>query len=134
MCGHTHQGRDSGHRERLLPRPRAGYFPGNIVPWVVQHGAESMSRHARGENGRTAWERRNGRVFKHKCLPFGEVLLSLPAGAASRLEPRWRQGIWLGIATKNGENNIFDTAGGHYVQARSVKRIPREDRDMTAYQ
>ena len=69
-----------------------------------------------------------------ECLPFGEVVLYLPAGAASIFEPRWRQGIWLGIATKNSENKLFDTAGGHYVQARSVKRLPHEDRDRTAFQ
>ena len=98
---------------------------------------------------RTAWRRKfepsrswgrrahrlgaaQGRAFKQECLPFGEVVLYLPAGAALGFEPRWRQGIWLGIATNSGENKIFDTAGGHYAQARSVKRIPREDRDMTA--
>ena len=38
--------------------------PGSLVPWLVQHGAESLSRHARGEDGRIAWERRKGRAFK----------------------------------------------------------------------
>ena len=68
------------------------------------------------------------------CLPFGEMVLYLPAGAESRFEPQWRQGIWIGIATKNGENKLFDIAGGQYAQARSVKRLPHEDRDLTAFQ
>ena len=59
-------------------------FPGSLVPWLLQHSAESLSRHARVEDGRTVWERRNGRAFKQECLPFGEVVLYLPAGAASR--------------------------------------------------
>ena len=50
---------------------RANDFPGGLMPWLAQHAGECITRHRRGADGRTAWERRRGRVFKTPGLPFG---------------------------------------------------------------
>jgi hypothetical protein len=45
------------------------------IPWMVQYAAAIMNRARRGDDGRTAWELRQGRkLFKPLC-PFGEKVL-----------------------------------------------------------
>ena len=64
-------------------------------------------------------------------LPFAEGLLYLPPGATSRLEPRWRSGFWLGVSPRTSEHRLFDTIGGYFTQARSIKRVCPAERDTS---
>ena len=59
----------------------------------------------RGDDGRTAWERRKGRSFKRDLHEFGKQVLYLKPGSAGKdkLDTRWEKGIFLGIREASGE-------------------------------
>jgi hypothetical protein len=64
-----------------------------------------------------------------RLAEFGENVLWLPetwdSGRMEKLEPKFEQGIWLGVCSRTGDA-IIGTAGG-IVRAGTVKRQAIED-------
>ena len=72
---------------------------GNYFPWLVKHASLLINIFRRGEDGRTAWERRKGRAFKRDIHEFGEqVLYPKPgSGGKDKFDARWESGVFLGM-------------------------------------
>ena len=100
----------------------------SVLPWMVRHAGNSISRYLKGADGLTAYRRLKGREFKKEAAEFGEgvwYMRSEMVGKA-KLEPRWEDGIWLGIHDVSGEH-IIGTRDG-CLKAKDMKRKPEEDR------
>ena len=97
------------------------------LPWLVEYAAMSINVGRRGPDGRTAWELRHGRPWKRLMAPFSERVLYLPGGkGASRLEQRYRPGLFMGVLPRSDEVLIATEHG--IVRARSFRRLPPEQR------
>ena len=60
----------------------------------------------KGKDGRTAWDRRFGKEFHGKLLPFGsKVIYRRPKHDAAKFAPRGSEGTMLGTA--NFHNKLF---------------------------
>ena len=93
-----------------------------ILPWLVRHAGSMISRGRRGIDGRTAFELRRGKPYRRKLPPFGEKVMWLKAGKPkSRLEDRWKEGLFLGVQDRSDEV-VVGTRDGVF-KARSVKRL-----------
>ena len=92
-----------------------------ILPWLISYAAAVINRSQIGKDGLTPFRRWRGRDFRRDLPPFGEVVLYLPPGKrASRLEDRWREGIFVGIADRSAEVLVATPEG--VKKARSVRR------------
>ena len=72
----------------------------DVLAWIVLRAARAINWHRAGADGKTAIQRRTGKVFRRAAAPFGQNVLWMPAGkTASRIEAqsRWREGIFWGI-------------------------------------
>jgi len=98
-----------------------------VLPFLVKAAADLLNRAQRGLDGRTAYELRRGKPYRKALPPPGEKVLYLPAGKrVSRLEDRWKPGIYLGIID-NSDELIVGTKEGVF-RARSVKRLTLDER------
>ena len=81
-------------------------LPGNhaLIPWMVSHAAETISRFQVGKDGRTAHERLRGRKFNKVVPEFGERVHYLKPRSVGRnkAESRWGEGIFLGVRRNQG--------------------------------
>ena len=78
----------------------------------------------RGSDGRTAWELRHGKEFKRPVADLFELVLFQPESKqASRITPKFLEGIFLGLVLRS--NDIYvGTTTGDVVVARSFKLLP----------
>ena len=112
----------------------------NQVLRVRQKGAvprlgDALRRQGRfaqvGPDGRTANFRLRGREYRRPLPPFSEVVhFQLAANAASRLQDRWSIGIFSGLVARSSKFWIGTPMG--FVQARSIRRLPLEERSSGA--
>ena len=81
---------------------------------------------SRGDDGRTAWERRKGRSFKRDMHEFGEQVLYLKPGSAGKdkFDARWERGIFLGMKEDSGEWFIGTSSG--VLKVHTIKLIEDE--------
>ena len=104
-----------------------------VLSWLVHHAGVLLSRFQIGVDGNTAYERLKGKSFKKKLVPFGECVHYQPLGNPSghktrlnKLEPQWRDGVFLGIRNLTGEYLIGSSQG--IVRCYSVQRKPSSER------
>ena len=70
-----------------------------IIHWLIHHAAYVLTRVVPGENGLTQYQRMHGRTSMDRIAEFGErVLFFVPAKRRRSLEPKWRNGIFIGRA------------------------------------
>ena len=75
--------------------------------------------------GKTSYERRSGRKFKHKMVPFAEPVFYRRAGdTRTKFEPMWSCGIWLGRHDTSNEHLVGTKFGT--IQARCIRRMPQQ--------
>lgn len=76
------------------------------MPWLVRHVGWLLSRLQVRADGRTAWERRTGKTYKHEILEFGEqcMLKHQPKTKEEKLEPRWEKIVWVGKVDDSDEH------------------------------
>ena len=96
-----------------LERKLGVRFPADhpVLAWVVEAVSDLTTKHLRGHDGRTGYERLFGKAPREEGLELCEsVLWRRPkqAGTNALLEARWEAGIWLGRSW-----------GGHHAPSRS---------------
>ena len=99
------------------------------LPWLIMYAGDLLTWLRIGKDGKTAWTRWKGRPFKKELVEFGEcVLYSRPGSRGKdKLDPRWEEGIWLGVKDSSGETIIGTREG--VVKVRDVKmKARKEDR------
>ena len=106
-------------------------FPGGhpVLPWLVKYSVAMVNRCRRGPEGKAACELRKGRKFARALPHFAEKILFMIPGVtkgAARVEPRWEDGIFLGVSDRSDELYVGTERGTHKV--RTVRR--REVRDV----
>ena len=100
-----------------------------ILAWLAEAVGDMVSKHLRGQDGRTAYERLYGKPPREEGLEFGEVVLwrkPKHAGMNVLLEARWEEGIWLG-RTWGGITHLIGV-GREVKEVRAVQRRPKEER------
>ena len=96
-----------------------------VLAWLVRYAAASINRGRVGPDGKTAYQLRYGKPFRQTLPEFGECVQYLPAGKRqSRLEDRYKKGIFLGVEDGTNEYQIGTDIG--VFPARAVRRY-RED-------
>ena len=68
----------------------------NAIPWLIKHAGASITRYARGHDGRTAYERLKGKKLRRDVREFGENVWYLkpkPKGI-EKIRCRWESGVW----------------------------------------
>ena len=92
--------------------------------YLVRYCGSMISRCAREPDGRTAFERRKGRVMERGLPPFAEVVLyRVPKTTKppARVEERRLKGIFVGVRDDTDVVFILNERG--LLTARSVKRV-----------
>ena len=99
-------------------------MPGNHVlfAWLVKHASEVLFRFAKGDDGKTAYQRIKGRPFNKAIVEWAEVVQYQKLGTAgeNKSEFRWEKGIYLGHLDVTGELRIGTELG--VVKARDMRR------------
>ena len=92
-----------------------------------------VNRCRRGPDGKTACELRKGRKFARALPHFVEKMLFMIPGVTqgvARVEPRWEDGIFLGVSDRSDELCVGTERGMHKV--RTVRRREATERvDLT---
>ena len=101
-----------------------------IMWWLVRHVAHVRLLRARGQDGKTAYQRSRGVESNVKMVHFGELCrykcrAQEPGVAGTKA--RWSQGVWLGIEQRSNQNIVFDIQHG-IQHARTIKRFPNEQK------
>ena len=113
-------------------------FPADhpILAWVAEAVSDLATKHLRGHDGRTGYERLFGKAPREEGLELGEVVLGRrpkQAGVNVLLEAWWETGIWLGRAWGGITHRVG--VGREVVETRAVQRKPKEERwDVAAVQ
>ena len=94
----------------------------NCIPRLVARASDSKAHyhvHADVCTGCHAWK---GRPLKKECIEFGECIMCHPPGKRGRakLENRWEEGVWLGIADRTNEVIVGTSEG--VMKVRDVRR------------
>ena len=85
-----------------------------ILPWLIEAGAGAIRRYRVGADGKTAYERIKGKRSRVSICEFGEAVMYKPWKTKAQqrqaeeerigdMDPRWRDGLYLGIAERSGE-------------------------------
>ena len=101
-----------------------------IIAWCIEYAATLLNYFKEGKDGKTPLERHRGLKHDRPVAEFGERVLYLPLDRKSHPvqcpEPRYEDGIWLGMDVRTTEVLIGTPSG--IVRARSVRRRPEEER------
>ena len=110
-------------------------FPGGhpVLTWLVKYSVAMLNRCRRGPDGKTAYELRKGRKFARALPHFAEkILFMIPrvTKGVERVEPRWEDGIFLGVSDPSDELYLGAGRGSHKV--RTARRREATERvDLT---
>ena len=100
-----------------------------VVAWITEAVSDLVTKHLRGQDGRTGYERLFGKAPREEGLELGEVVLwrrPKQPGMNVLLEARWEEGIWLG--RRWGGITHLVGAGREVFETRAVQRRPKEER------
>ena len=96
-----------------------------IMSWLVEHAAFIVSYLQTGTDGKTPYERHKGKRANLSLCAFGEQIHYMPLkgkGRPGKRNPRYLDGIWLGISEVNGE--VFVGTPEGVQRTRSVLHRP----------
>ena len=96
-----------------------------IMSWLVEHAAFVVSYIQTGADGKTPYERHKGKKANFSLCAFGEQIHYMPLKGKDRpgkRNPRYLDGIWLGISEINGE--VFVGTPEGVQRTRSVLQSP----------
>ena len=101
---------------------------GSIVNFIPEYAAYLMNRLEVGKDGKVAYDRANGKKPIVLGTEFGEKLLYkvMPTSKMEKINARWEYGILVGVRRRDWE--VWVAVKGKILSARSVKRIPVEQR------
>ena len=93
-----------------------------------------MNRCGRGPDGKTAHKLRKGLKFERALPHFAEKILLMITGVTkgvARVEPRWEDGISLGVSDRSDELHVGTDRGMHKV--RTLRRREATERVDNAF-
>ena len=92
------------------------------VPWLVAHASDSITRYHVYEDGNTGYKNWKGKPFSKELVEFGQCVMYLRPGSKgeNKFEPRWEEGVWLGIADRTNEVIVGTKEG--VIKARDIRR------------
>ena len=94
-----------------------------VTAWLVEHTAWVLNKFHLGLDGRTAYGRLHGREGRDRVCEFGEtVMWFVPKKIRSKLDQRWRYGVFLGRAL-GSDQNFIGVKSGEVVWARAIVRV-----------
>ena len=99
-----------------------------IIPWLVEHAGNILTRFEVGKEGKTPIQRLKGRKLRTQLVEFGECVSFLPADYAKqgKMEPRWKEGVYLGIRLESSEMLVGNEDG--VSKCRSLRRKTEDER------
>ena len=98
-----------------------------LALWLIEYAAVLINVYREGKDGRTPMERLRGQKHERPFAEYGERVLYMPLGDRPAFpEPRFQEGLWLGLDLRTAEVLIGTPTG--VVRARTVKRRVEEDR------
>ena len=103
-----------------------------VVAWMANHAADILNKLSVGSDGKTSYELIRGKRYNRPMVEFGErVHFRQGELSKNKVEPRWLDGIFLGIDWRTG---IAKVGYKQYVEnAHGIRRVPFESRwDATA--
>ena len=96
-----------------------------VLTWLVEHASTTHNLFHRSlevKDGRTPYSRHRGREWRVSLPPIGETSEFLKRG--HKFEPRWHQGIFLGV-----KDNTTEKIAGHASGVFTVQSIQRRSAD-----
>ena len=91
--------------------------------WLVEHTAWVLNKFHMGSDGRTAYGRLHGREGHERVCEFGErIMWYVPKKLRSKLDQRWRYGVFLGRSLSSDQNYVA-LSNGDVVCARAIVRV-----------
>ena len=94
-----------------------------VMQWLVEHTAFVLNSYALGSDGKTPYGRLHGREGRERMCEFGErIQWYVPKKMRSKLDQRWRYGIFLG-RSMSSDQNFIGLANGDVVCARAIVRL-----------
>ena len=101
-----------------------------IMPWLIEWAGIVLNRYMIYKDGHTAFRNITGKSSKRPVANFGEKVLYMPLKTErlkmDKVEPKMKEGLWLGIRHRSDEA-IIGTTGG-VVKARTIRRLPKDQR------
>ena len=118
------------HIESNTQEPLSDESP--ILLCLVEHAGCIFVKMSKGRDGKTPFERLNGKKRTQEIVPFGENVLAeqVSSDPMNRINLRWRFGIWLGMRQNSAECFICQwvyselVKSGHWnVRADGTKKL-----------
>eukprot|EP00971_Amphidinium_carterae_P195845 3886384-Amphidinium_carterae.3 len=101
-----------------------------LLPWIMRAASAALSRGSIGRDGKTPSERLHGHKYRRQLPPIAETCMyKIRDGDASRADPRWLKGIFLGTVCKSNELYMGTATG--VVKKRSVRRLAEHEQQDT---
>ena len=99
-----------------------------VTHWLIEHTAYVLNKFSLGPDGRTPYGRLHGREGQERICEFGErIMWYVPKKLRSKLDQRWRYGVFLG-RSMSSDQNFVGLANGDVVCARAIVRLIPETR------
>ena len=100
----------------------------NVVAFMAGYAAYLLNRLEVGKDGKTAVERNRGKAATVMGVEFGEKVMykKTVQNKASKIEPRWEKGIFVGVRARSVEFLVATAQG--IKKVRSVRRVAVQDR------
>ena len=111
----TVEGQVRTMRGALESRLNRRLVPGGVLfSWLVMHAANLINLYEVGKDGRVPYQRFRGRKLHPEMIEFGECVHYLPLNhlEMGKAEPRWKDGIFLGVRLESSERQIGTPEGG----------------------
>ena len=94
-----------------------------VTAWLIEHVAWVFNKFHLGSDGRTAYGRLHGHEGRERVCEFGETIMwFVPKKLRSKLDQRWRYGVFLGRAL-GSDQNFVGVNSGEVVCARAIVRV-----------
>ena len=100
--------------ELRVGRRFSGHHP--VTAWLIEHAADMSSKSFVGDDGQTAYERAKEKRYDKPAVEFGELvhyLFDRRKTHENWLDPKWCEGIFLGMRWRTGEF-IIGTLSGRF--------------------
>ena len=75
-----------------------------VTSWLISHAGDMITKFQVGKEGKTGFERARGKTYRHEVVEFGERVFyrSGKLDNSRKIEPRWSDGIFLGLSWRIG--------------------------------
>ena len=97
-----------------------------VLSWLVKYSVAMVNRYRRGPDGKTACGLRKGRRFARALPYFAEKILFMIPGVTkgvARVEPRWEDGIFLGVSDRSDELYVGTETCTRFGQSDVVRTL-----------